>query len=302
MANRTYIITKDVNDTLLNKLGVNEVMTVPKLRDQIDRLQDSLIKEFKGVLSPDTNIKVFDTATISSSIQKKLVELVRNDIYPISISLDRVYRRYASLHLEVTRAINPINGDKLPLTNRHNSAPLQDQVKDLAVMINFLKHKYPSKKIEVAMLDVGSFEGNTVTMIEELLRSADIFVNHIVLGLSTPQGYGNLLKIYGDRVSVRIPTEFYEWMELRDLFLIDGKQVPDSYRVNGARVFVPYTEMLVKDASVPEQNEREAIEICLRYNKEILEILKSNGVNRDRIGEFVLLTEEAKRNIRNRGN
>jgi len=298
MANRTYIITKDVNDTLFNKLGVSEIMTVPSLRGQIDRLQDSLIKEFKGVLSSDTQIKVFETSEISSSIQKKLTELARDGVGPISISLDRIYARYASAHLEVTRALDPATGKLSPPTNRPNSAPLQAQIKELALMIDFLKKEYPSKRIEVAMLDVGSFAGTTVTRIEEMLRSAGIVVDHIVLGISTPEGYEKLREVYKDRVSVQIPTEFYEWMELRDLFLIDGRKVPDSYSPNGTRVFMPYTEMLVEDASVPLQNEKEAIQICLRYNKEIMEILTSNGVNRDKIGEFVLLTDEAKKNRR----
>ena len=72
-------------------------------------------------------------------------------------------------------------------------------------------------------------------------------------------------------MSVLRTFNFYEWIELRDLFGIDGRA---TGILNGIRTFMPYWENLTQWASIPQCNEQKVAELCKYFNARLLAKLK----------------------------
>ena len=135
----------------------------------------------------------------------------------------------------------------------------------------------------VSLVDVGAFEGDTILDICRRVEEEGIKVDGVYLGFSSEIANGKI----GNRYRYRVLNSFnlYEWIELRDFFGIDGRNIENN---DGQKMFIPYWENLIKWASVPEENEKEVRELCISYNQKLMYLLKEDGQDTAKIGKAVM--------------
>lgn len=189
--------------------------------------------------------------------------------YPV-ISLDRIYVTNADGYVEVTRITDPVTGRSV-IGERPGSRSINEQAEGI--------RGYG----EVVLADVGAFEGKTIIEVCSLLEKNGVTVREILLGISSRDANS---KMNSARKVNSIYTfdELYEWIELRDLLGIDGRNVGMK---NGERIYIPYWENLPGWASIPEENQEDVKDICMYYNGEISGILEKEGFGTERIGKPV---------------
>src|SRR3989339_22069 len=78
--------------------------------------------------------------------------------------------------------------------------------------------------------------------------------------------------------------DFYEWIEMRDFFGIDGRNVGMD---SDTRLYIPYWENLPKWASISKEKEREVAELCKDYNGILLGLLKQEEYDVRKIGRMI---------------
>jgi hypothetical protein len=262
----TYLITKDVKETIENKFGLH---LSKRANAKIDRLSDEFVRKFWKVSGLPQNVERCERS--ASELSGKLMAMLRKTGYDV-ISLDRVYVPNAPAYLEVTRKTDP-QTDAVTISERSGTRPLPEQLASL-------------KKYEnVAVVDVGAYGGDTLLEVCRMLDEQGTCVKEIYLGVA------------GDKVSAKIDgrrelnviEEFnlYEWIELRDFLGIDGRYVGLSK--SGNKLYRPYWENLVKWASIPEENEPKVAELCSTYAAKLMTILRSEideKTIKGRIGEI----------------
>ncbi len=256
-----YLFTLDLVDTLERKF---DYCLTPQLRGRFERLETAFLGEFSNLLPAG----VPNLAIRSSAVSEKLRSYIYQKELPV-IGLDRVYLPAVSDYLEITRLTDPNTGQVI-LSERSGKKSLSDQ-------LSYLRSKYSGRSVILA--DVGAFEGKTILDVCEMLQSQTIAVEEICLGVSGSDAQ----KKIGDKFNLTVfdSFNFYEWIELRDLLGIDGRNVGV---INGKRAIIPYWENLIKWASIPAENEEFAEEICKRYNREIIGRLWQEGYDLAAIG------------------
>ena len=180
------------------------------------------------------------------------------------VSLDRVYLTDADAYLEVTRITDPVTG-KITISSRPGQPSLDRQLDQL------------SQYRKIILTDVGAFGGETMLETCTLIEQRGIKIEEILLGYSSIEANAN---INNKRKMTALDLfEFYEWIELRDFFGIDGRRVADG---SG---FIPYWEKPVEWASIPKPYEEAVKSLCQAYNSKLLTLLEENGCPTERIGQ-----------------
>lgn len=240
------MVTKDIVPTLENrykKIIRNETKT------KIRKLEEEFLNEFWQYVPENVAKESLDAEELS----RQLAERIAGERNPV-ITLDDVYVKPGKTagYLSVCRIIDS-NGNIIGLGARPGDESLNEQLKDL------------SEKFEkVALVDVGSFCGDTMVEVIKLLRDAGVEISRVYLGV---WGKDAINKINGSApASAEKTYKFYEWIELRDLLGVDGRKTEDGQ-------IIPYWNEPVKWASIPEENKEGVKDLCLNYNKKLLEIL-----------------------------
>jgi hypothetical protein len=183
--------------------------------------------------------------------------------YPI-LSLDRVYFPFADYFIDVTR-ITDLQTGKITIGERPGSISLEKQIEDLQGIG------------DICLADVGAFEGDTLIETIDILKRNGIFVKEIVLGYVGNVAL-NKLKVDTKYLETR---NFYEWIELRDFFGIDGRNLRS---LDGKRRFIPYWENLKKWASISDYDIEYARQLCLEFNSLLIGLLWREGYDLGRMG------------------
>ena len=256
----TYLITKDIIESLERKFEYQlDSITKRKIRE----FEDLFLEEFWQVI-PN---KIEKKAVNISSVVQDLEYISRKSGYPV-VSLDKIYSPNADSFLEVTRITDPIS-DQIKIAARPGKPTLEQQIKTL-------KNEYQ----KIVLTDVGAFEGQTLLEICFLLEQEEIQIEEICLGFSSNEANS---RINNSRSLTALNIfNFYEWIEFRDFFGIDGRNVGTD---NGSRVFIPYVENLSKWASIPKNTEQMGIDICLEYNLRLTTLLVNQGYDLEKIGK-----------------
>jgi len=171
--------------------------------------------------------------------------------------------------LEITRETNPVTGE-VRIAERPGNKSLEEQ-------INALRGY---KK--VSLVDVGAFEGDTILEICGRIEKEGVEVDGVYLGFSSEIANRKICDRYKSRVLNLF--NLYEWIELRDFFGIDGRNVRCE---DGRKMFIPYWENLIKWASIPEENEREVRELCISYNQKLFCLLEEAGQDISKTGKAI---------------
>lgn len=234
------------------------------LRRDIKELEDEFVEEFKRYVPQNTDYSVLNAQDVTSQI----IEQLRARSLPI-ISLDRVYVPKADIFLEVTRQTDQETGE-ISITERPGSSPLAKQIATAG--------KYG----EAILVDVGAFEGSTLMSICGLLNQTGINIEEIVLGISSKEANRKLNNTR--KVTSLNLFDFYEWIELRDLLGIDGRNTGIR---KGKREFMPYWENLCKWASISLENKDGAEKLCKYFNSLLIGRLWQEGYDLAKIGRPV---------------
>jgi len=181
-----------------------------------------------------------------------------------------VYMPNASEFLEITRETNPATGE-VRIAERPGNKSLSEQMKALRGY----------KKI--SLVDVGAFEGDTVLEICERIKKVGVEVSRVYLGFSSEVGSKRISNLY--ETTILNMFNLYEWIELRDLFGIDGRNIKCK---DGGKMFIPYWENLIKWASISEEKEKEVRNLCISYNKKLLCLLEDDGQDISKIGKAII--------------
>ena len=260
VAHFTYLITKDLVETLENKYGLEMTNS---LSSQIKKIETEFVDKFWGV---GRLPKTIDTCALDASmISAKLKKLLRGE--PDFISLDRVYLPEAPRYLEATRRTDPKTGN-VELTERPGTNPLAEQM-----------NSFKSCK-RVALADVGAFSGDTLLQICNLFENRGINVDRIYLGISN---FDIGTKINGrKRLEVVAQFNFYEWIELRDIAGIDGRAVGME---NGTRTYIPYWENMKGWASIPKETAEDTATLCKVFYSDLMRLIREEGLDINKIGK-----------------
>jgi len=248
-------------ETLENKLGY---VLVKNLKKELKCLEDEFLLKFWEYIPGEVEKKVFDVYEISLSLN----DVVPRDIF--ILSLDRVYFRNADFYLDITRITDSLDG-RISLGERPGSKPLAEQVKEL------------KSCGELSLVDVGSFNGFTINEICRLLEENNITVKEVYVAFSNYKS-GTITKS-GRKLTSLYRYNFFDWIELRDLFGIDGRII--KQRNDKIREFIPYWENICEWASIPSEYEHDAIRLCKLYNTRLLSVLQDFGYDISKIGKHI---------------
>jgi len=269
----TYLITKDLLETLERKYGFN---IDNNTREQLSSLQEEFVSKFWDAVKLLDGIEIYQLS--ASELSAELKNVIRDNCKTPLISLDRVYIQNGSSFqmvndfLDVTRRTDPITG-AVTLEERPGSRQLVEQ-------IVYLRNHYN----EVSLADVGTFTGDTLLKIIKWLENEGISVKQVYLGVAG-EGVEAKLKDTNVEIITVYGANFYEWIELRDLLGIDGRAVGLSS--DGDRLYIPYWENLTEWASIPEESVEPVKEICQSSYKAIMQLLRDNGYDVSKIGRIV---------------
>jgi hypothetical protein len=248
----TYLVTKDIVPTLERKIGIT---LSPFLREKIRILEDCFINELWRYIPEKINKISIDASTTSNELEV----LIKKSNLPI-ISLDRVYLNNANEYLETTR-ITDQNTGEMTIASRPGNPSLEEQISKI------------KKYSEIGLVDVGAFGGDTLLEVCDLFEDNKINIEEIFLGYSDTKTNEKISKTR--KVSTLNLFEFYEWIELRDLFGIDGRRI-----ANQTDCFIPYWENLTEWANIAPKYEEQVKDLCKNYNNKLLGLLTKEDVKK----------------------
>lgn len=254
----TYLVTKDIVETLERKVGYK---LCGDLKGFVRDLENQFLEEFWGFV-PDT---VEKKAIDSTRVSVQLDSISSRNGKPI-VSLDRVYLTQADEYLEVTRVTDPRTG-QVKISERPGNEPIERQINRL--------RKYQ----QIVLVDVGAFEGGTLLEICNLLEETGINIEEIYLGFSSNEANRRINN--SRKLTALNLFDFYEWIEMRDFFGIDGRAVGID---SGIRTYIPYWENLSKWASIPKESEKTASDLCRKYYALLTERMLKERYDIKRIG------------------
>ena len=257
----TYLITRDLVPTLRRKIGLDLDQSIATTISELER---TFMEEFWQHVPPNIERAEALAEEVTGGLESK----ARQSRLPI-VSLDRVYMPNADAYLEVTRITDPQTG-KVKVAERPGSEPIQKQIERL----NGYKR--------ITLVDVGAFEGETLSVVCEALSQNKVEIENIVLGFTDARAPRRINHSI-DVTSLR-SFNFYEWIELRDFFGIDGRLIDDG---SGLRKFMPYWENPRQWASIAQDRETAVIDLCKQYNRRLINLLETNGLDTRKIGEHI---------------
>lgn len=245
----TYLVSKDLALTLERRLGykLNEGQKVA-----IDALEDRFLQEFWAYVPAN----IIKESVSADALSKLLQYLLSQENLPV-VTLDDVYVNPSKVNgfFSVTRLTDPKTYET-KIGSRPGAPSLEEQISKLA-------SKYKGK--EIALADVGAFEGNTLVDVISMLEKASIKIPKVYLGVWGTQAINKVNGAVKQTVALRT-YDLFEWIELRDFFGIDGRKT-ESGKI------IPYWENLEKWASIVPENVQQVRELCQKYNGLLNDIL-----------------------------
>jgi len=218
-----------------------------------------------------------DPAELSARI---LSEVRKIDQNPIMVCLDRAYFP-DELHIHVTTDYAK------RVVAHYDSPPLEEQADAIKVQLKTKALLRGGKELSVVLVDVGISEGITLFKIIPLLEERRIKIAGIVSGVTSINGEKNVREKFGYSITTVEPKTWATWKDERDLFLIDGTQVPKEAQRGTTRRFVQYTEWVDSDpySKIRTEKLQEFGELCRDMNTRLLAELRELRANTAVVGE-----------------
>ncbi|MCW1309767.1 MAG: HAD-IA family hydrolase [Candidatus Nanoarchaeia archaeon] len=244
------MVTSDLISTLENRY---KKILSKRTKQKINRLEDEFLEKFWDFIPDNIAKESLDAEELAEGIKKR----ISKEELPV-ITLDDIYIKpeEVSGYLSICR-ITDATGNISGLGPRPGDKSLDQQLEDL------------TKKFDkIALVDIGAFGGDTTVEVINLFQSKGIKVGRVYLGVCGQEAIDKIKKMTGVPVTAERIYTFYEWIELRDFFGIDGRKTADG-------AIRPYWENLTKWASIPEKNAEDVKKLCIEYNKKLQDILNT---------------------------
>ena len=264
---KSYVITKDVVPTLRNRLGVNIDYDAAK---EIDNLESKFIQEFWKFINTEDKHVVLEMEQISGGVKS----LLNKEKKPL-VCFDDVYFPWISNGLfSITRLTDPNNPNNYIFGPRIGFPSLEKQIENIQRVYG---------KSEIAIVDVGAFSADS--LIEPLFdfQRKGLNPKTIYLGLIGNEALEKLKK-HNLEVNVAYTYDFDDWIELRDFFGVDGRNVnQDKLDFKGIenfkekRLFMPYKEDPEDWASIAKKKKEKFRDFCDVYFNGLKNILSRAG-------------------------
>lgn len=242
----TYLITRDSIPTLERVYGLN---LTSDQKDSIKEIESRFLNEFWQFI-PET---VRREELQYDEVAALLGLAVSMESLPV-ISLDRTYIDLSKVtgEFSVTRLYNPETGET-EISARPGTPQIYTQAQRIADQYE-----------EIALVDVGAFEGGTLEEVLDIFNSVGVNVKRVYLGTL---GAEAMRRLNGSvNVQAMKTYIFYEWIELRDFLGLDGRKTADGG-------FIPYWEKPFEWASIPEENVAAVTALCKKYNARLKEVV-----------------------------
>lgn len=273
VARLDYLITTDLVETLAFRHGISDILQNADLMAAISRLEEDFISDFARMIPEDKRIRAIRVREVVEEVELSVEKAMSAFPEAVTVSLDPVFRGRGDsrFSLQTTRALNNETGE-CSIKNRSGTPSLDEQLTKLQDRFQL---RDASKK-GIILVDIGTFSGGTITDLVMWLEKNRIPVMSVVLGISSNDTKQKLDTKFGSRIDLQIARTFdlFEWIELRDLFVLDGRSVIDGLHKDGTRRFIPYTEDLQSWASIPVEKDAACRELCFRYRDALYTTLK----------------------------
>lgn len=272
-----YLIIADVLDTLANRYGMKSEASNSEFVSKVRELENEFYKKLQDMVDEGIVVRRIDPHGLSEKI---LAEVSKMEGKPTMVCLDRSYFPDA-LHINVTT-------DYAKRVVAHYDSPSlevqADEIRDRLKTSGLLRG---GKEPSVVLVDVGISEGVTLFKIIPFLVERGIQIDGIVSGVTSINGERNIKEKFSYEIITVEPKTWATWKDERDLFLIDGTQVPKEAQRGTTRRFLQYTECVDSDpySKIRTGKLYDFRELCKDMNTRLLTELRELRANTTAIGE-----------------
>lgn len=219
----------------------------------------SIEQEFSDSLEPFIPTGLTYHVLSEEDVRVGMERLTRSEELPL-VSLDDVYFAHlAHGSLSVTRLTSPNEPNKYEVGPRPGAASLDEQIENLLTTVGR----------QVALIDVGLFNGHTLREQVETLKRKGINVERAYVSIANAPSDGTF------EVRSAYRYNFNDWVENRDLLGFDGRK-PNAISDEGYLI-MPYFDHLEDWASLPHSDQLR--ELCISYRDRIIDQLDQNRVS-----------------------
>ncbi|MCL5105860.1 MAG: hypothetical protein M1331_00470 [Candidatus Marsarchaeota archaeon] len=277
---KKYIVIEDAFEYLTYGLNIKEIGAYPEIKSIIKNIEESSCQKLQEIVKKNINIIQLN----STDLSLKLIDEAKKN-YPesIIICLDRSYLPEAQ-HINIT---TEYGGRLVPY---YKTDSFLDQIN----MINvYLKNKNLSEHSKgIVLIDVGISSGDTLIEILNKLKEERMPINGIIVGLASYSGLFRINEL-GYDVKVIEPMDWVDWIDSRDLLLIDGMQEPELIADPNLRRFVPLYEIIERDPNthVAKNKFSQFKNICKEGNSQLLASLKEFKIEIKNINKPISINE-----------
>ncbi len=275
---KDYLINTGIVPLLQNRWGLE--LPNPTIRE-LQRLEDAFLAEIKPIIEDEKQIFSSDGKTYNATLKDRnavqlndsMATLLRGESRP-QLNFDDVYfRGQSDAFYSTTRTTNPDNLNDKKQGPRLGFVSMAEQAKALA-------KKFGTQ--EIVVLDIGTFDGDTLDTEVRRLIEAGVNVKAIYLATANKNGYNKLTEGEGSLkaqhgVDIKVAEgnmfDYADWVELRDFIGLDGRKVmreingrtiPEFMPFKNQFLFIPYRENLGQWASL-EYKTDDLKALCDKY-------------------------------------
>ncbi len=274
-----FIVVADLLGTLRNKFGIKEAETSKEFRTKVKELEEEFCMRLQPLVDPGLVVKRLDAEELSSKIIAEAKKVNEN---PVIVCLDRAFLP-ETLHMDATRN----SGGRV--VARYGYPTLEEQADAIKTYLNRLKlARGKEEERGIVLVDIGISEGVTLFRVIPLLQERGVKIEGIVSGITSEKGQSNVESKFGYRISTVQPKTWATWHDMRDMFLIDGEQIPkEAHTIAPKRRFIPYTERVDSDpyAKIQISKIKKFRELCYEMSSRLLRVSIEHGINMAVIGE-----------------
>jgi hypothetical protein len=272
-----YVIVADLLGSLRSRCSIEAIDTNPELCFKIKELEKEVCGKFHEFVVEGLSVKVIDSEELSKKI---LIAAKKIDGDPYIISLDRSYFPDAK-HLD------PTTEYRSGRVVAHYSKPsLETQATEIMKDLAPLSLLRGGGKNGAILVDVGIDSGTTLGVVIPILEQREIKIEGVVVGIISPR-FKPYPEVFGYKAVAVEPANWSVWVDSRDIFLIDGRQIPSNAGVDRyEKKFVPFIDDVENASSSGIKREKmtELRSLCFEANSRLLGVLREFGVSTDTIG------------------
>lgn len=271
------LVVADVLETLANRFGIKEAETNQKLISKVKELEIEFSQKLQELVFDNISVRKIEASELSNKIFSEVRKIYKNSVI---VCLDRSYFPN-ELHLHPTREYEG------GIVAHHNLPSLDQQAGQIK---NELEKRFllrGGKETGVILVDVGISGGRTLIEVIPILKKKGIKIDGIVAGIVSTSGEERIKSESGYKVIGLEPKTWVEWIDARDLFLIDGMQIRGLARDGYKGKFMSLPDAVDQDriSNIRPEKKEDFRKLCVQANRRLFEILREFKIDTTVIGQ-----------------